>query len=424
MRNKMSRAASAAILSLSLYSSASAETKTWTTDTDWRKGKMEKVEIIKQGEPSSAALAACPELRIINIDGEFGDWRGVRNLDSSPQQVEEAGDAVAPPADIFSVWAANSDRCLYIKWQCAGAIDLDANDYFIYLDTDQNGSTGFKSSSGSWAIGAEYLIQDTNLFKYTGAGTDWVWTWVNVVSYALGADGQRQNNVMEIKINRFDIGETACANEAADFLFVAVTAQANEDFAPSDKLNEVYVYTYPKPQITVGGSSADWEGIESLVTDVQDMVDGDADLKAGYAVSDENYLYLRLDVYGHLNPMGHWYVIYLDTDQDNATGFTYGWWATGADYRVYLDEWNIGLQQFMGSTQCYDNWGWNRQLYQLKNTDMQWSWNSETGILEFKIPRADIGETQARDGVNILWRLYGDDAAPYYTSTAEYRYLK
>lgn len=424
MKSKMLLLASVIILTLSLYSSARAETKTWTTDTDWREGEMQKVETIKQGEPSSLILAACPELRIIKIDGDFKDWQGIRALDSSPQQPEEIGDTAEPSQDIHSVWAASNDRYLYIKWQCTGAIDFNVNDYYVYMDTDQNKLTGFRNFSGNWATGAEYLIQDGSLFKYTGTGTDWAWNWINTVSYALGSDGQQNNNVVEMKINRPDIGEMACNNEALNLLFVTAAGPVNQDFAPSDSLNEAYTYNYPMSKIIVDGNPSDWLGIEPLATDGQDMVDADSDLKAVYAVNDKNYLYLRLDVYGHINPFGHWYVIYLDTDQDNNTGFTYGWWATGADYRVYLDEWNMGLQQFMYGAQCYDNWGWNGQLYQMKTTDIQCSWDYTAGILEVKIPRADIGETQDNEATNILWRLYGDDSAPYYTGTVEYKYLK
>lgn len=423
MKSKMLLLASVIILTLSLCSPAQAETKTWTTDADWKQGERERIEIVKQGEPSSLVLAACPELRIIDIDGEFSDWHGIRALDTSPWQPEETGDAITASLDTASVWAANNNRYLYLKWKCAGAINFDSNDYSIYLDTDQNELTGFRNFNGNWAIGADYLIQDGNLFKYAGTCTEWNWNWMYVVSYAIGSD-ETLNDTIEIAFPRKDIEETLCGEERTNILFISGVGAENKDFAPDNPDSQFYTYTYARPVMTVDAKTEDWQGIKSLVADARDMVDADADLKAVYAVNDENYLYLRLDVYGHINPIGHWYVIYLDTDQNNATGFTYGWWATGADYRIYLDEWNAGLQKFMGSAQCYDNWGWNGQLYQMKTADIQLSWDYAAGILEVKIPRADIGETQDNEATNILWRLYGDDSAPNYTSTVEYEYLK
>jgi hypothetical protein len=76
--------------------------------------------------------------------------------------------------------------------------------------------------------------------------------------------------------------------------------------------------------------------------------------------------YFRLDVYGKISREGNIYFIYLDTDRSSSTGLTWGWWATGADYRIYMDQWNLGLQKFMGSNQSDDTWGWDGELYAVK----------------------------------------------------------
>ncbi|MFH1856586.1 MAG: hypothetical protein ABH836_05085 [Candidatus Omnitrophota bacterium] len=415
MKHKLVLLISLIVLSLSTAISVCAAVKTWTTDADWKEGETQKVEIINTGEPASLILAACPDIKIINIDGNFEDWQGIRGLDTFPQPAEETGDSTLASLDIENIWAANNDKYLYLKYQCSADIDFNENNYYFYLDTDNNSASGFKSSTNDWAVGADYLIQNANLFIYTGTGTDWSWNWINTLNYFI------VGNTVEIAIQRKDMDETLYNGEQTNLLAVSETGMAKYDFAPNDKENQVYYYTYAKPIMTVDGDTQDWPGIEPLVIDPQDMVDQDVDIKAGYAVSDENNLYLRLDVYGDINPIGHRYIIYLDTDQDNATGLTYGWWATGADYRIYIDEWSIGLQKFMGTTQSEDTWGWNGQLYQLENTNTKWAWNAESGILECAIRKTDIGENNA---ANILWRLSGDDSAPYYTNTVTYQYLK
>lgn len=425
MKDRLNFFMVAAILTtMFLPSTASSETKTWTTDTDLKEGNRERVEIIGKGTPASLALAACPNLRIMTIDGNFTDWNGIRALDTLPQSAEEEGDVSAIALDIKDVWAANNDMYLYVRWKCAGTMSFDNYDYSLYLDTDQNTATGFRGFDGNWAVGADYLLQDGNLYRYTGGGADWSWVWIKEVSHALGNDGET-NDTIEAAILREDIGQMKCSDEAVALLFVTASGATNEDFAPNDKINQILTYNYAKPVMIVDGDPKDWDGIASLVTDPQDMVDADADVKAGYAVSDENYLYLRLDVYGDINPVGHWYIIYLDTDQNNTTGLTFSWWATGADYRLLFDEYNVGLQKFMGANQNDDIWGWNGNLYGLETANTHWVWNSSAGILEFEVLKSDIEEIATDEATNILLRISGDDCAPYYNSgVAIYKHLR
>ncbi len=165
--------------------------------------------------------------------------------------------------------------------------------------------------------------------------------------------------------------------------------------------------------ITVDGDIGEWEGVPSLGMDADDITNDAVDVKAGYAVSNPDNLYIRFDLYGNVNRTGNSYIVYLDTDQDAATGFTAGWWTTGADYRIYIDEWNMGLQKFMGTTQSEDTWGWNGTVYALKEISMAYNGSN----IEYAVSRADIEESGPVVAVNILWRAYpGDDSIPYYNA--------
>ncbi|PWQ96576.1 DUF5011 domain-containing protein [Leucothrix pacifica] len=49
----------------------------------------------------------------------------------------------------------------------------------IYLDTDNNPATGYQAwgnNSTSAEAGAEYMIEDGQMYQYTGAGIDWSWS--------------------------------------------------------------------------------------------------------------------------------------------------------------------------------------------------------------------------------------------------------
>jgi hypothetical protein len=57
--------------------------------------------------------------------------------------------------------------------------------YNLYLDADDNRTTGFRGGANNFPIGAEYLLQGATLYRYTGTtGTDWSWSSVGVATYA------------------------------------------------------------------------------------------------------------------------------------------------------------------------------------------------------------------------------------------------
>ena len=57
----------------------------------------------------------------------------------------------------------------------------------IYIDIDQDSTSGY-TAFGAYSIGAEYLIEDNRIYKYTGDGEyDWSWEMVgNTIDYDIG----------------------------------------------------------------------------------------------------------------------------------------------------------------------------------------------------------------------------------------------
>ena len=120
--------------------------------------------------------------------------------------------------------------------------------------------------------------------------------------------------------------------------------------------------------ISVDCNTEDWADIPVFGYDCdEDNIEDTVDLKAGYVIQDADNIYFRLDVYGEITQNGYIYFIYLDADRCNSTGFTFGWWATGADYRIYMDQWNMGLQKFMGENQSDIHCDNNRFLRLVRN---------------------------------------------------------
>lgn len=143
----------------------------------------------------------------IVVDGTFTDWPAAQTA------VLVDGNDVAGtnPLDITQVQMTTQSGLLYagytnetnfpatLGWACT-----------LYLDTDTNPATGFRNGS----LGAEFIVQGSVLFKYSGTGSDWAWT--PVTSLLVSVNGPRA----EFEIPRNSIGSPA----SFDFDLVADNA--------------------------------------------------------------------------------------------------------------------------------------------------------------------------------------------------------
>ncbi|HEY9510684.1 MAG TPA: hypothetical protein VIV82_12565, partial [Verrucomicrobiae bacterium] len=73
--------------------------------------------------------------------------------------------------------------------------------------------------------------------------------------------------------------------------------------------------------ITIDGSFGDWAGVPLAHTQEQDTTEVVA-YKDIYVANDENYLYIRFTIYGSDDPFTYLQNIFIDTDNNPATGFS------------------------------------------------------------------------------------------------------
>jgi hypothetical protein len=121
----------------------------------------------------------------IQIDGQYFDWAGYASY----------ADAIrdgAPHVDWDQAWFAQDSDHLYISWSSRIAAYQETFYLWnIYLDTDHD-STGYRFN----LLGADYLIQGSRLYHYTGKGNDWSWQFIEEIEFAIS--GLR----VEIGINK------------------------------------------------------------------------------------------------------------------------------------------------------------------------------------------------------------------------------
>jgi hypothetical protein len=69
----------------------------------------------------------------------------------------------------------------------------------VFIDTDRVATSGFKTNS----IGANFMVENGNLYRYTGSNGGWGWTFVKLVN------NTSANSLATVIVNRADIGASA-----------------------------------------------------------------------------------------------------------------------------------------------------------------------------------------------------------------------
>ena len=132
----------------------------------------------------------------LTIDGLLTEWATLRSFSADPDDIT----GTENPVDYLSATMAHDLQNFYISVTNDGE-DLDALPnwlYTVYLDTDNNANTGYKSGL---AIGADYMQQGSGVYSYNGSGLDWIWTaQAPSARAAVGAS-------MELSIPRHSIGD-------------------------------------------------------------------------------------------------------------------------------------------------------------------------------------------------------------------------
>lgn len=126
----------------------------------------------------NSGIAGCPA---INIDGSLSDWSSINTI------------ATATSQSALSLKVANDVQTLYFAVSGNG---MDSVQYQIFLNTDNDASTGYKDSTIYNSSGADYLIENGLLYKYTSNG-GWSWMAVNATTQV-----SKNSNVTELSINR------------------------------------------------------------------------------------------------------------------------------------------------------------------------------------------------------------------------------
>ena len=121
----------------------------------------------------------------INVNGSLSDWSTVTSFGRDPDDISNANNLVNTQADWLETWAAHDNNNLFFAYQNDGAIGSVVWPWQIFIDADNDPSTGYKVTN---SIGAEFILEGPNLRRYGGTGSNWSWNDVGVTpSSTLGS---------------------------------------------------------------------------------------------------------------------------------------------------------------------------------------------------------------------------------------------
>jgi hypothetical protein len=233
-------------------------------------------------------------------------------------------DALALSAPV----ASNDSTKIYYKLNYSGTPT-----YFrFFLDTDAKAGTGYSISG----IGANYLIENGNLYKFSGSSiTAWNWTFVKTIAWS------QASGIANASLLKTDLGSPSK---------ILLVAQVSAPTDTSSVVTEVISSASPilvtpsisSPIITSDASSATIKFTYSGVSGVYDdaFIDSDGNTSSGYSIN-----------------------------------------GIGADYLIE----NSTLYKFSGANSS--TWGWTA----VKAI----SFTGATGSASFTVARADIGTPSA-----------------------------
>jgi hypothetical protein len=179
-----------------------------------------------------------PGQNLIQIDGNFDDWQNVPVLNISPNPPDSVGESPYPDADYINFWAVNDTSNLYLSYELGGTISSNYF-YHIFIDADANPNTGYVYNDSA-SIGAEFMVENDILYKYTGkGGADWSWSQISEFSKA-NSGGRTEMSIP------LDILFSTVKSNVIRLIFEtnsSTSPYTQTDIDPFDYKNKFYTYS-------------------------------------------------------------------------------------------------------------------------------------------------------------------------------------
>ncbi len=146
--------------------------------------------------PAMAAANDSNFIATLTIDGSLQDWAGLTPLAADAADIPASAEEV----DFRQGYIAHSGSMIYLAYQNDTVMNRLTYGHAAFIGTDDDNSTGFNGFSSELPFGADFLLEGTDLYGYSGTGTNWLWTYVATVSNA------QVGSIAELGLSRAQLG--------------------------------------------------------------------------------------------------------------------------------------------------------------------------------------------------------------------------
>jgi len=146
--------------------------------------------------PASPAPNGSNFVSALTIDGSLQDWAGVTPLAADASDINSAAEKI----DFRQGYIAHNDSMLYLAYQNDVPMSQLTWGHAVFIGTDDANTTGFRGFSSELPVAADFLLEGTDLYSYSGSGTNWLWTYVATVN------AQQVGTIAEIALSRAQLG--------------------------------------------------------------------------------------------------------------------------------------------------------------------------------------------------------------------------
>lgn len=266
--------------------------------------------------------------------------------------VADFNENVNPPGGLSWIRASNNASSNFYRFEFTGT-----NNYHrVYIDTDENAATGFSYCG----LGAEYLIENTHLYDYTGTGSNWSWLDLGTTTNSITSTSASWT------VARSSLGESTSPNGANACFEVKNTAGTKTT-------SSVYHHAYSDESGPVHAYFAENDG-----TSIRYQADFDTSYEQKH--------------------------VFIDTDLSSSSGYSVG--GVGADYMIE----NGTVYAYSGTGG--NNWGWTS----LGSSSMTPSTTGATGTTTWTIARSTIGETGSGQSARLVFHGRAAGGSPQYAA--------
>ncbi len=200
----------------------------WDTLPSYWDAEVDRIEQINNGNidppPTGGTTLSNPVANgsIVVTTTDRSDWADIPAYDA------DGSETGGVEVDYETIQIAHDDTNFYFRMLLNSSVSLSYK-HNVLIDVDFDRDTGFIGGAGQFAVGAEYLLQGSNVYEFTGSSQGaWSWNYLGTMSV-----NATPNTDIETLIPRSLIGNP----DGFDFVLFADNATVDIDYYPNVDLD-------------------------------------------------------------------------------------------------------------------------------------------------------------------------------------------